>query len=73
MNARPYLVSKVESMIKGKSVILSNDDLDFIQSNAESFEIHSFHNPRQLGTKDQWLCWIGDADTVENVFARLAA
>lgn len=63
------LVNKVGAMLKGRSVILSAQSLDYIEANSESLTIRSYYNPARVGLLDAYICWIGDVKTLEEVVA----
>lgn len=52
----------VARMLNGERVVLSDSDFDeVVAANPdEANNIASCHNRKQLGTKDQYVAWIGD-------------
>lgn len=55
-NTLTILESKLQRMFTGERVVCSDADLDVLE---QSHEVRSIPNPRQIGTVDKWLCWIG--------------
>lgn len=55
-------IEKLRDMIAGKATIMSDDELDLLSHLDSSNAIRSMPNPKQVGTKDRWLCWIEQRD-----------
>jgi hypothetical protein len=49
------LDNKLARMLAGERVVLDDAALDVLEPD---HEIRSIPNPEQVGTRDQWLCWI---------------
>lgn len=55
-------VAKLEALMTGDIVIMSDDDLDLLCKFDASNVIRSRPNPAQIGTKDRYECWIERRD-----------
>lgn len=53
---------KVARMLRGERVVLSDEYFDQILASHPDVanDIASCHNRKQIGTKDQYVAWIGD-------------
>ena len=52
------LKTKVERLLQGETLIFSNDQLKDLLGYRVTNYIRSLVNSEQLGTKDNWKCWI---------------
>lgn len=55
-------IEKLRLMTEGKAQILSDQELDRLCAFDISNLIRSKPNPKQVGTKDRWECWIEKRD-----------
>jgi hypothetical protein len=57
------LQAKLVSMTAGNPEVMSDDQLNALEAllneTNQTTSIRSIPNPRQIGTKDSYLCWIG--------------
>ena len=49
------MTDKVEKLVNGEAVVMTNAELDFLDENLESFSYVSIPNPQRLGILDAWL------------------
>ncbi len=63
MNTKQLIEDKYSLMLLGESVICSTEEMEESEHLDNEFFIRSLINPNQLGTKDEYLCWIKEKYT----------
>ena len=64
---------KLDSMKRGNMVITNDQEIDVMLKLGDEavYEIRSLPNPKQTGTKDQYVAWIGEVKTVGEITAEI--
>lgn len=61
----PATAKKMQDMIRGKAVILSDDDVDAI--NNAGYEVRTAFNANQIGVLDRYVGWMDDEAKPANI------
>ncbi len=66
---------KLARMKRGTTVITNGQELDAMLTLGDDaiYEVRSLPNPKQVGTKDQYIAWIGEPPTVGELIESQAA